>query len=225
MQLIHFELVDLLGLCIVTPENQEAWAELCRRVLPRIRYFVRGTLQRMIGPAFASHRSVLASGVDETDLCQEIFVGLVENDYALLKRFFGSSEAEFLAYIAGISRRVVRDCARRQLASKRIPGSRLGYRSVECTCIGDRYSTPIEERIFCRELLELVLYAVQDTPRRAADRNRVIAQLYFFDGLSAMQIAQIEGIALSQAGVKRVLSRIRERIRILRSFGSVLCRS
>src|SRR3989442_6191383 len=70
--LTDFELVDLLALCIETPGNQEAWAELLRRVLPRIRYFVRGTLQRMIGRALTSHSSVLASGLDETDLCQEI---------------------------------------------------------------------------------------------------------------------------------------------------------
>lgn len=132
----------------------------------------------------------------------------------MLKRFSGQTEDEFFAYLAGISRNVARECVRRQLASKRTAVSTLQHRSVGCPCIISARSCPsIEEKFFYRELIELAVFALQDTPN--ADRNRLIATLHFFDGLSAMKIAQIEAIGLSHGGVKKVLSEIRQQVRIL----------
>ncbi len=215
MGLIGLETVDLLRLCVINQQNCEAWTELLLRVLPKIKCFVRGTLRRRISPGLKLHASVRVGGADESDLSQEILLKLVENNCALLKRFAGKTEAEFLAYIAGISRRVVRDCVRRQAALKRATESVPQDRLVDCLSVPGQ-SFPIETRILAREYAERIELGLQDHNR---NRNRLIFQLYFFAGLSALQIANCAGIGLSHAGVKKVLGQMIEKARVLPKKG------
>ena len=109
--------VVLLSLCARDREDSILWAELLRRTAPRIKQFIRGTLrQSSTGTAF-SHPVEL----QESDLFQSAIVKLVENDCAAMRRFSGTTDEELMAYLAVITRSVVRDCLRRQRARKRPP--------------------------------------------------------------------------------------------------------
>jgi DNA-directed RNA polymerase specialized sigma subunit len=46
-----------------------------------------------------------------------------------------------------------------------------------------------------------------------SDRDRLIFQLYFYDGLSIAQIAKCEGIELSKTGIEKALDKLKGRVR------------
>jgi len=209
--------VDLLWLCVANREDHSAWSEFLRRILPKLRYFIRSTIcQSAFGFRFSKVSSLVAGeGVD--DLIQSTLVRLIENDCSLLKRFWGRTENDLFAYLAVISRSVVHDCWRRQHALKRnrpqISHSRRFHMVTTHPRSCPAY-TAREREILAGEVLGLANRAL-DVADCFSERNRLIFKLHFFDDLSAAQIVQCRGIGLSKGGVERVLSRVKERIKEL----------
>ena len=151
------------------------------------------------------------------DLIQATILRLVENDCTLLRRFRGEHEDDLLAYLAVISRSVVRDCWRRQHAWKRNLNHGRTLRRSEFITLRlqssqDYLSTG--RQVLAREVLELSGHALTDADG-FSDRDRLIFGLHFIDDLSAAQIAQCRGIGLTKPGVEKVLWRIKKRIRNL----------
>lgn len=94
----------LLKRCIA--EEPGAWREFVDRFLGVFLQVIRHTAQA---------RSVKLTPEDEDDLCSEIFLLLLADNYAILRRFAGRSALG--TYLTVISRRiVVQEIARRRLA-------------------------------------------------------------------------------------------------------------
>jgi RNA polymerase sigma factor (sigma-70 family) len=212
--------VVLLSLCARDREDSILWAELLRRTAPRIKQFIRGTLrQSSTGTAF-SHPVEL----QESDLFQSAIMKLVENDCAAMRRFSGTTDEELMAYLAVITRSVVRDCLRRQRARKR-PSIRISIEPLQPEGIhppGARLRidpSSAERGLLAREIRDLSERSLSSLEGESSDRDRLIFELYFFHDLSLNQVAQCRGINLSKAGVEKVICRLTERLRAAATIG------
>ncbi len=212
--LCELDSLRLIALCASDTQSAAHWSEFVRRFGPKLRLFIRGTLWQSAGGAGAQ-ASLFVGGVQENDLFQNTIIRLVENDCAALKRFSGKSEADFLAYLAVISRSVVRDYMRRHCAKKRplalIP-SPHGDVHEKTTPAGLQQ---VEKSVLAREIVGLSRRTIHSLSGESSERDWLIFQLYYYDGLSTHQIAQCKTIDLSKAGVEKVLHRLKERVRSL----------
>ncbi len=176
----------LFSLCMKNREDSTLWSEFLRRTAPKIRQFIRGTLrQSMEWMASLSWAAALSGDLQESDLFQSTIVRLVENDCAAMKRFSGQSDEELLAYLAVITRSVVRDCLRRQRAKKR-PSSQ---RKVESFLLRGRgkmtdstrvQGSSTERNLLAREIMDLSKRSLEALEGKFSDRDRLIFRLYFF---------------------------------------------
>ncbi len=210
--------VKLVSLCARNLDNHDLWTEFLRRFTGKIKLFIRGTLRRSLSGDYPAAEPVLPSGATEKDLFQNVIVRLVDNGCAALKRFSGSTEEELLAYFAVIARSSVRDSLRRQRALKRprwldsvTPEAQRWAEARAAERADARF--PVERGILARELEQLSLQVIKRLSGEYCDRDRLIFQLYFYDGLSAAQISKCEGISLSRTGVEKALDRLKDRVR------------
>ncbi len=214
----------LFSLCMKDREDSTLWSELLRRTTPKIRQFIRGTLRQSVeGTTSSSWAAALSGELQESDLFQSTIVRLVENDCAAMKRFSGQSDEELLAYLAVITRSVVRDCLRRQRAKKRPSSQRqvepfLPGRSGPRTGNTRAQRSSTERDLLAREIMDLCKRSLEALEGRFSARDKLIFKLYFFHDLSLSQIAQCRGIDLSKAGVERVIDRLVERLRTAASI-------
>jgi RNA polymerase sigma factor (sigma-70 family) len=219
------DLPRLMHLCAENTEDGPLWMEFLRCVTPKIRCFIRGTMkQHLAGSAVLANEPLLFGGVQERDLLQNTILRLVENNCAAMKRFSGSTEAELFAYLAVITRSVVRSSLRMEHAKKRSPGSAAMHLSlvspVDQAASRPHAGVPVAEKeLLVREVQQLGDRAMEVLPRASSERDRLIFQLYFYEDLSPKQISQCEGIHLSSAGVEKVLERLKHRLRRLASTG------
>jgi|WetSurMetagenome_2_1015567.scaffolds.fasta_scaffold03221_2 RNA polymerase sigma factor (sigma-70 family) len=216
ISLPQIDSVELLSLCAQDRENSSLWAEFMRRYAPKIKLFIRGTL-RQDGDAGA--RSLNSSATThEMDLFQNTILRLVENNCAALRRFSGTKESELLAYLAVIARSTVRDFMRRQRAKKRfswpVEADAADRQWVKTPNFSQEPSSEsaTERRILAQELERLSLKAIENNSGDPL-RDKLIFQLYFYDDLSAAQIAACSGVGLSKAGVEKTLSTLKDRVR------------
>ena len=210
---------ELVAACAGDRDNSPLWMEFLRRYGPRIKQFIRGTWRLTIGnKSLSANASAFLTGMQESDLLQAVIVRLVEQDCAAMKRFSGTTEDMWLAYLAVIARSVVRDTLRLQRRQKR-PG---GLEAVEAIApgIAGRFSTrekaglPDTERVFlAHELRTLCEATIKSSEAESVSRNMLIFRLYFDHDLSALQIARCQGVNLSKAGVEKVINRLKDRIR------------
>jgi DNA-directed RNA polymerase specialized sigma24 family protein len=214
-----------MSACAKDRQDFSLWSEFLRRVTPKIKCFIRGSLRPFqSGSMTASHGSAIRGGGLENDLLQNTLLRLVGNDCAAMKRFAGRTENEVFAYLAVITRSVVRDCLRMESAQRRPPG-RSAVEFSAITINGPNAETravqhPAAEReILLHEVKELSQQALRCTAKKFAARDSLIFQLCFHDGLSPNQIAQCEGVRLTKTGVEKVLGRLTQHLRRAASVG------
>jgi len=129
-----------------------------------------------------------------------------------------------MAYLAVITRSVVRDCLRRQRARKR-PSIRISIEPLQPEGIhppGARLRidpSSAERGLLAREIRDLSERSLSSLEGESSDRDRLIFELYFFHDLSLNQVAQCRGINLSKAGVEKVICRLTERLRAAATIG------
>jgi len=210
--------ITLVSLCAENPGHHGLWSEFLKRFGCRIRFFVRMTLRDSGGGNSATPTFAGLPMKGEADLIQETILRLVESDCAALRRFSGLSEENLFAYFAVITRSVVRDYLRRQRALKRPrwqstddPGAfeeRQAYRQR-----GHWANRAPERAVLARELEEISLQTIRNHSGENADRDRLLFELYFHEGLSLDQISKCKGINLSRAGVEKALNRVKDLVR------------
>lgn len=210
---------ELLSLCAANTDDTVVWVEFMRRFSAQIRHFIHHTLRQSIGVTDSSNLGFHLGGAQEGDLFQATILKLVERDCSVIRRFSGSDEAQFLAYLAVISRSVVRDHLRRQRAFKRpmIEGISATEDAASSQRIHGGSFLSVESdpdrHILAREVVDLSMRAIRRLSGPHYARNELIFQLYYANNLSAAQIAQCRGVGLSKAGIEKVLSQIREEVR------------
>jgi RNA polymerase sigma factor (sigma-70 family) len=218
------ETVELVSLCAQDTENSALWSELLGRITPKIKAFIRGTLRQNRGSSFyTSDAPLLSGGFQESDLFQNTIVRLVQNGCAVMKRFSGVTEEEFMAYLAVITRSVVSDFLRRQRALKRpVSHTQVSLGSLESrTDVSDSSAKheSMERELLAREVTDLSMRMIRDSSGESSARDQLIFQLYFTYGLSTTQIAHCKGVELSKPGVEKVLNRLKDRLRNVAGTG------
>ncbi|MHC4875685.1 MAG: RNA polymerase sigma factor [Planctomycetota bacterium] len=147
----------------------------------------------------AHARSVRVSSDDVDDLCAEVFVALLADNYGILRRFRGKSS--LATYLTVIARRiVVKEIIKRRKAEA------LGHVSAHQSSLDQAQArtNPEVRRIEDTEVVEQLL---RDLPERDAD----IVRHFHLDGLSYGEISSRLGIPENTIGP--TLSRAREMLR------------
>ncbi len=156
----------------------------------------------------AHSRSVRLSRDDVDDLCADVFVGLVANDFGALRRF--RAKSSLATYLTVIARRIVV----RQIAERRMAEA-LGHVAAHGKSIerADAVvtTTPPEQPVEDREEVERLLRVLDD---RDADAVR----MHYLEGRSYSEIAQ--ELNISENSVGSILSRAKRALSAKRQVQS-----
>jgi RNA polymerase sigma-70 factor (ECF subfamily) len=191
---------NLLQRCLA--RRQGAWEEFVNRFLGLVIHVVNHTVDS---------RSQDLSSAEREDLIAEVFLTLVSNDFAALRRFRGDSS--LATYLTVVARRVVvRDLLKRKPAlpthradeDEAAPASRNGNGQGAVEHVADPSSAAAEERLSNRDEVERLLESLND---QEAD----IVRLYHLDGKTYRQISEELGVPENSIGP--TLSRARAKMR------------
>ncbi len=146
----------------------------------------------------ADARSVRLSPVDVEDVCAQILLTLVRDDFAVLRRF--RRKASLATYLTVIARRVaVRELAKRKLQEEL---GHLDARTVPVHEVASASKTP--ERIADQDQVEQLL-------RQLNEREAAIVRAYHLEGKSYREISEELGVPENSIGP--TLYRAREKLR------------
>ncbi|HVA44796.1 MAG TPA: sigma-70 family RNA polymerase sigma factor [Pirellulales bacterium] len=145
----------------------------------------------------AQCRSIRLTLQDREDLCAEVFLALVRDDFAILRHFRGQSS--LATYLTVVARRVVvRELLRRVAAN----GSAAAAISAADVVGGDGAKT--EQQISDREEVERLL-------GRLDGHEATIVRMYHLEGKTYQEISTATGVAENSVGP--TLSRARQKMR------------
>ena len=146
----------------------------------------------------AHARSVRLSSDDIDDLCAEVFLTLLADDFAALRRFRG--RCSLATYLAVIARRVVvREIARRRKAEA------LGHVPAHQASLDRAGSGPVHEgRIDDEDEVQAMLAGL-------GERDASVVRHFHLEGRSYSEISQLLGIPENSIGP--TLARARGRLR------------
>ena len=150
----------------------------------------------------AGARSVRLSPEDRDDLCAEVFLRLIKDDFAVLRRFRG--RCSLATYLTVVARRiVVKEILARKAAASLAEGP-LGKMEGQIPSTGTSY----EQRIEDAEEIEAMLANLQGTEAQ-------VVRMYHLEGKSYYEISI--AVSLSENSIGPMLSRAREKLRRLRT--------
>ena len=180
---------DLLAGCL--KRDQTAWNDLVRQYAGLIYHAIKMTLNL--------HHSDPAQPVLD-DLFQDIFLSLVKDDFAELRRFRGNNGCTLASWLRMIAARRTID----HLRKSKFPAEPLEKR------LGNLLdATP--ERSYDADQLQLLNNAVKDL----APHEKIIVDLFFLEGLPAKDVATILRMSVGAVYTQksRILAKLRERLR------------
>lgn len=172
----------LINHCLA--RRPRAWEDFVDRYMGLIVHVVNHT---------AGCRSIRISDEDRDDLTADVFLEIVKDDFAVLRRFRGQSS--LATYLTVVARRVVV----RQLMGRR-QSTTLGSVAEE-TVDGNGHA---EERISDREEVERLLGHLDGN-------DAAVVRMYHLEGKSYREISQTVGMPENSIGP--VLSRARAKMR------------
>jgi RNA polymerase sigma-70 factor (ECF subfamily) len=146
----------------------------------------------------AQARSVRLSPADVDDLCAEVLLNIVKDDFALLRRFRGQSS--LATYLTVVARRiVVREILNRKTVARLRDGS-VPQVALEKP---DSRAQP-EQRLSDLEEVRRLLAGLQATEAR-------VVRMYHLEGKSYQEISSAVGMPENSIGP--ILSRARSKMR------------
>lgn len=174
---------QLLDRCLTG--KPQAWQDFVDRFMGLVIHVVNHS---------AESRSIRLAPADAEDLVSEVFLAIIANDYAVLRRFRGQSS--LATYLTVVARRVVV----RQLVQN-FSGSMASYDAEVSTPANE---TPPEERMSNAE-------EVQQLLSRLDGPEAEVVRMYHLEGKSYGEISQQTGMPAGSVGP--TLSRARTRLR------------
>jgi RNA polymerase sigma-70 factor (ECF subfamily) len=178
---------NLLERCL--QRKPRAWEDFVDRFMGLVIHVVNHT---------ARARSIRLSAADRDDLCAEVFLASIKNDFALLRNFRGKSS--LATYLTVVARRIV---VKELLA--RMSAAKLGDASSGQPVEGLPDPRPsVEERLGNQEEVQRLLSAVQGTEAQ-------VVRLYHLEGKSYQEISAVVGMPENSIGP--ILTRARHRMR------------
>jgi len=142
-------------------------------------------------------RSLSLSGDDVEDLAAETFLGIVDDDYRVLRQFRGKSALP--TYLTVVARRI---CVKEVV--KRHREAELGHVTASRAVVGDDHANDDAEPVASAEEVERML---KDLP----DREAEVVRLYHLQYLNYRQIGKQLGIPENSVGP--ILAKARKRLR------------
>ncbi len=179
---------NLLQRCLA--EEPGAWRDFVDRFISLFVHAINHT---------AHARSVPLSGHDVDDICAEIFLTLLANDYRVLRRFQGNSS--LATYLTVVARRVVvREIDRRRKAEA------FGHVSAYQSAAGSvRLATgETQLRVDDREEVQSLL---SNLPESDAE----VVRQFHLEGKSYREISS--GLGIPENSIGPTLTRAREKLR------------
>lgn len=174
---------ELLSRCL--RRDPGSWEDLVDRYVGLVLHVVNHT---------AETKSIRLSLSDREDLVAEVMLGLVDDDYAVLRHFRG--ESSLATYLTVVARRIV---VKRLLS--RLPATS----TLEA---GHAHSSSPEPRIENKE-------EVNHLMQRLDGQEAAVVRLFHLEGLSYQEISRETGVAINSVGP--ILTRARARMRRLAS--------
>jgi RNA polymerase sigma-70 factor (ECF subfamily) len=176
---------NLLDRCL--QRKARAWEDFVDRFMGLVIHVINHSAQA---------RSIRLSPEDRDDLCAEVFLQIIRDDFALLRHFRG--EASLATYLTVVARRsVVKELLRRKTAS-------LGEKALAQAADVAAPEARAEQRISDREEVERLLDGLEDGEAR-------IVQMYHLEGKSYQEISRTVGV--SENSIGPILSRARTKMR------------
>jgi RNA polymerase sigma-70 factor (ECF subfamily) len=177
---------QLVQRCIARESG--AWEDFVDRFLGLVLHVINHTAQS---------RSIAIAQQDQEDLTSEVFMAILDDDYAVLRRF--RAQSSLATYLTVVSRRaVVRELLKRRIVPNATDAAEMG--NVEDG------SPDAEERLANREQVERLL---DELHGEEAD----IVRLYHLEGQSYHEISRRTGVPENSIGP--TLSRARAKMRRL----------
>lgn len=170
-----------------------AWEDFVDRFLGLVVHVIHHTAQS---------RSVLPTPADVDELSGEVFVAIVQDDFATLRHFRG--ESSLATYLTVVARRIVVRELLKQRALTSLDSVGLHEEPV------DRQAA-VEERISNREEVERLLEELDEAEAE-------VVRLYHLQGKSYREISA--QIGMPENSIGPTLSRAREKMRRARSLDS-----
>lgn len=171
----------LLQNCLA--REPHAWEQFVDRYLGLVSHVIHHT---------ARCRSMRITPQDFEDLCSEVFLNIVRDDFALLRRFRGQSS--LATYLTVVARRIVV----RELLQRKVQTS-LGEVAAEASTNGNHV-----ERISDREEVERLMQTLNGPEAE-------VVRLYHLEGKSYDEISSVIGMPTNSIGP--TLTRARAKMR------------
>jgi RNA polymerase sigma-70 factor (ECF subfamily) len=178
---------ELLNRCL--SGDPASWKDMVDRFLGLFIHVVNHT---------AHARSVRVTPEDIDDLCAEVFLALLDRDYAVLRAFRG--DCSLATYLTVVARRViVREMARRRMAEA------LGHVNAHQSTIDMSADERREvQRVDNRDEVQRMLAGLPDM------EAKIVSQ-YHIEGRSYREISS--GLGVPENSIGPALSRARARLR------------
>jgi RNA polymerase sigma-70 factor, ECF subfamily len=175
---------NLLARCLA--RKPHAWEDFVDRYMGLVIHVINHSAQA---------RSIRLSPEDREDLCSEVFLTLVRNDFAVLRHFRG--ESAFAAYLTVVCRRaVVHQLLKRKSAARLADGAADSNH--------DSRGGLAIERVQDRDEIARLM---QELDPPAAD----VVRMYHLEGKSYQEISSLVGMPENSIGP--TLSRARQKMR------------
>ena len=178
---------NLLERCL--QRKPRAWEDFVDRFMGLIIHVVGHTAQA---------RSLRLSPEDRDDLCAEVFLNIIQDDFGILRHFRGQSS--LATYLTVVARRIV---VKRMLTWKATAPLNDGGRGEAAKTLADSQPEP-EERLSNREEVERLLNGLEGNEAR-------IVRMYHLEGKSYHEISSVVG--MSENSIGPILSRARNKMR------------
>jgi len=201
--------IMLIAACAQDTGSNVLWYEFLARYGVKIKQFINRACY------MEAHRSCnswqfkhVTSTIQQSDLFQNTIVRLIENDCALMKRFSGNTEMEWLVYLAVIVRSTVANSFRKERRQHRrdIMAARMSTflrTRNDCGFDSDRKLLADEVEGLCERLI------VSGDQR---ERDLYVFRMYFIHDQSTGRIASCKALGLSRTGVQRVIRHLLKRL-------------
>jgi len=167
-----------------------AWEEFVDRFIGMFVHVIRHT---------GYTRSVELNADDVDDLCSEIYLTLMKNDFAVLRHFKGKSS--LATYLAVVARRIVVKAVAQKKRSEA-----MGHLTAHPSAL----ASSRQERQQAADVDEIRNLLGQIPPSEAA-----LVKLFYIDGLSYQEISSQMNIPENSIGP--ILHRARERMKSLKT--------
>ncbi len=206
--------LKLAQYCARNSEAGFAWEEFIGRIQGQLRTWALQALRTFRQKEIAHFREAV------DDIVQEVYVRLVQNDCQALHAFKGNTEDALFGYLKRITHNVALNRARQNAAQKR---PRLAHSlDEEFENQSDNRSPHFPPKFVAQALDEEThIYELQDHINHYLEvvlrgpqkhRDKMLFQLFYYDGLAIEELAKLPGLNLSHHAIEVAINRVCHRL-------------